>query len=86
MKNAVESLLPIVSGDPRILLVLGLVVYVFAYVLSLLLHPFTRCGTCKGNPRHYGSMFKRSFRMCAACGGSGRERRLGARMLGIKSS
>lgn len=78
------SVVPSMGG--RGILVVGAVVVVVGYVLSLLLHPYTRCGTCKGSPRHYGSIFKRAFRLCSACGGSGRERRLGARLLKIGSS
>ena len=68
------------------LLLIGAAVLIVGYLLSLLLHPYTRCSTCKGSPRHYGSIFTRAFRLCSACGGSGRQRRLGARLLKIRSS
>jgi hypothetical protein len=48
--------------------------------ISLLLHPFTTCGSCQGTPRSYGSVATRSFRLCGSCGGTGRRLRVGARM------
>jgi len=51
-----------------------------AWALSLLLHPFTACSSCKGTPRSYGAIATRSFRLCPACGGSGRQLRIGARI------
>ena len=51
-----------------------------AWILSLLLHPFTACSSCKGSPRSFGSVATRSFRLCGACGGSGRRLRVGARI------
>ncbi|MHA6629281.1 hypothetical protein ACU61A_27925 [Pseudonocardia sichuanensis] len=51
-----------------------------AWILSLLLHPFTACSSCKGTPRSYGAIATRSFRLCPACGGSGRQLRIGARI------
>lgn len=44
-----------------------------SYVLSLFLHPYTKCGTCKGTARHYGALFTWGFRPCHACSGSGRQ-------------
>ncbi len=66
------------------LLTIGVVV-IGGYLLSLLLHPNTACGACKGTPRSYGSVYTKAFRLCSSCGGRGRERRLGARLLGIGS-
>jgi hypothetical protein len=51
-----------------------------AWAVSLLLHPYTACGSCKGTPRSYGTIATRSFRLCAGCGGTGRQLRVGARM------
>ena len=51
-----------------------------AWIVSLLLHPFTACSSCKGTPRSYGAIATRSFRLCPACGGSGRQLRIGARI------
>lgn len=62
------------------LFVLGLVFF-GSYVLSLVLHPMVHCRACKGTPRFYGSVFKRSFRFCHTCGNTGRHPRAGARAL-----
>ena len=59
----------------------GLVIFVLAVagvrVVSLFIHPMTRCSGCKGGARHRGSVFTRSFRACRKCGGSGRQERAG---------
>ncbi|WP_219412880.1 hypothetical protein [Pseudonocardia nigra] len=49
-----------------------------AWLLSLLLHPFTACSSCKGSPKSYGAVATKSFRTCGACGGSGKQLRMGA--------
>ncbi len=61
------------------------VVLVAGYLVSLMLHPYTHCRTCNGTPRSYGTFYTKTFRLCSKCGGGGRERRLGARLLGIGS-
>lgn len=63
--------------------VLALFLWVAGYVLSLYLHPFIRCSHCKGTARFYGAVFRRAFRLCPVCGGSGRQERLGVRLTGI---
>jgi hypothetical protein len=66
------------TGSTMLLLAgLGLLV---AWMLSLLLHPFRACSSCKGTPRVYGAVATRSFRLCSSCGGSGRRLRAGARI------
>ena len=62
------------------LVVLALLGLLAAWAVSLLLHPYTACGSCGGTPRSYGAVATRSFRLCGACGGSGRRLRVGARM------
>jgi DnaJ-class molecular chaperone len=47
--------------------------------ISLRIHPWTRCSTCKGDPRSYGALYKASFALCPACGGTGRQLRRGAK-------
>ncbi|MGM0719556.1 hypothetical protein [Pseudonocardia sp. UM4_GMWB1] len=71
------------ASGTTILVILGAVALVL-YIGSLYLHPLTRCGRCKGSPRHYGALATKSWRNCGACNGSGRETRLGARILGIE--
>ncbi|GAA5125040.1 hypothetical protein [Pseudonocardia adelaidensis] len=51
-----------------------------AWAVSLLLHPYTACGSCKGTPRSYGAIATRSFRLWPGCGGTGRQLRAGARI------
>ncbi|WP_226366204.1 hypothetical protein [Pseudonocardia sp. ICBG162] len=70
------------ASGTTILVIIGAVALVL-YIGSLYLHPFTRCGRCKGTPRQYGALATKSWRHCGACNGSGREIRLGARILGI---
>ena len=55
------------------------------YVLSLMLHPYTRCEACRrrGENRESGAMFSYAFRPCWRCRGRGSKQRFGARMLGI---
>jgi hypothetical protein len=62
-----------------LVMIAGLGMFV-AWAVSLLLHPYTVCGSCKGTPRSYGSIATRSFRLCPSCGGTGRRLRLGARI------
>jgi hypothetical protein len=57
---------------------LGVGAGLFAWWVDIQLHPITRCWLCSGDPKvrdHKGT----SWRNCAACGGSGRRRRLLAR-------
>jgi hypothetical protein len=66
------------SGSGLVMIAgLGMLV---AWAVSLLLHPYTGCGSCKGTPRSYGSFATRSFRLCPGCGGTGRRLRVGARI------
>ncbi|MBI1759392.1 MAG: hypothetical protein HYR62_09235 [Actinobacteria bacterium] len=53
------------------------------YLLSLYLHPYSKCKTCNGTGKHAGAMFGYAFRACRSCGGSSRRLRLGAKFLGI---
>jgi hypothetical protein len=80
--DTVTPLLATTTGElsgSTILMIAGLGLLV-AWTVSLLLHPFTACSSCKGSPRSFGLVATRSFRLCPACGGSGRRLRVGARM------
>lgn len=57
-----------------------IIVAAIGYFISLRVHPLTRCGACKGNSRHYGTIYSHSFRRCRRCGGTGRQDRLGTRL------
>jgi hypothetical protein len=72
------------SGLATLVMVGG--IFAAGYVLSLVLHPLTHCRRCNGIPRSYGTVYTHAFRLCSDCGGSGRQRRLGARLLGISSN
>jgi hypothetical protein len=75
---AAASLPPDMSGTSLLTVVgLGLLA---AWAVSLLLHPYTACSSCKGTPRSYGAIATRSFRLCPSCGGTGRQLRVGARI------
>ena len=50
------------------------------YLFSLRVHPLKRCPVCKGQSRHYGSVYTYAFRRCRACGGNGRKDRLGTKI------
>ena len=68
------------TGDGTTFVVLTGLGLLVAWALSLLLHPYTACGSCKGSPRSFGTIATRSFRLCGTCGGSGRRLRVGARI------
>jgi hypothetical protein len=55
------------------------------YVLSLLLHPYTRCEACerRGAQRENGALFSYAYRPCWRCRGRGSKQRFGAALLGI---
>ena len=52
----------------------------FSYYVSLRLHPTTRCKRCDGSSRHYNLVYSERRGTCPACGGTGRQERLGVRL------
>ena len=59
------------------------VLAVGGYLLSLRLHPFRRCPSCKNRTppgRHQGSVYTYAHRRCRRCGGNNRQERLGTRL------
>jgi hypothetical protein len=50
-----------------------------AWWISLWTHPWTRCPSCKGQPRTHHVIFSQHFAQCGRCGGSGKVLRRGAR-------
>jgi DnaJ-class molecular chaperone len=50
------------------------------YLFSLRVHPLKRCPMCKGQGRHFGSVYTYSQRRCRHCGGFGRKDRLGTKI------
>jgi hypothetical protein len=78
LPTAAASVATDLSGSTLLTIVgLGLL---SMWAVSLLLHPYTVCGSCKGTPRSYGTIATRAFRLCAGCGGTGRQLRVGARI------
>jgi hypothetical protein len=55
------------------------------YVLSLMLHPYTRCEACRrrGANQEKGALFSYAWRPCWRCRGRGSKQRFGAALLGI---
>jgi len=63
-----------------------ILVFLFAfvvggYLLSLRLHPFSKCPRCKGKGIHRGGIFNYSTRACTKCKGRAIQPRLGRRIL-----
>lgn len=61
-------------------LVFVLIVAFAGYLVSLWLHPYTRCRACGGSSRHVGAVFGYGFRPCRRCKGKGRKVRLGCHL------
>ena len=69
------------SRDGAVLVLAGIGALVgVGYWISLYLHPYARCGSCKGAGRTRGGVFTHSFGLCRRCGGTGRKRRFGSRL------
>ncbi len=47
------------------------------YLISLRIHPLRKCPTCKMTGRHFGAIYKGTYRRCRRCEGSGRRDRWG---------
>lgn len=59
------------------MLLLLIVIVVGGYLISLRIHPLRKCPVCKMTGRHFGGVYKGSFRRCRKCEGSGRLDRWG---------
>lgn len=69
------------ENDNGFLVLVGIVaVLALSYWISLHIHPYTKCGVCKGAGRSRGNLFSHSFGLCRRCGGTGRKSRLGVRL------
>ena len=55
---------------------------ILPFVASAFLHPYVRCGACKGSGRHRGIVFNYASRPCHVCNGAGRKQRFTAVALG----
>jgi hypothetical protein len=52
----------------------------FGYYLSLRIHPDIRCKRCDSSSRHYDLVYAGRRHLCPECRGTGRRKRLGARL------
>jgi hypothetical protein len=52
-----------------------------AYAVSLRIHPWAPCRSCKGSGKSRDAVWKTAFGTCRACGGRGRRPRAGVRVL-----
>jgi hypothetical protein len=68
------------EGLGYVVIVGAAVLYGIGYFISLRIHPYTACRSCKGAARKRGKVFSRSFGPCRACKGTGRRLRLGNRV------
>jgi hypothetical protein len=69
------------AGENMSIILLIAVIIAFGYYLSLKIHPTTRCKRCFSGNRHYDLMYSERVRSaCPNCHGTGRQRRLGARL------
>jgi hypothetical protein len=50
------------------------------YLVSTRIHPLRKCPTCNMSGRHFGAIYKGSFRRCRRCDGSGRRDRAGTKV------
>lgn len=57
---------------------------IVGYLISLRIHPYTACRSCKGKGKR-GRVFSYAFGDCGRCGGKGRKLRLGVRAFGDPS-
>jgi DnaJ-class molecular chaperone len=62
-------------------LVLVVIVVVGGYVVSTRIHPLRKCPTCNMSGRHFGSIYRGSYRPCRTCRGSGRRDRVGTKVI-----
>jgi DnaJ-class molecular chaperone len=64
------------------LYVTGLIaVVVLGYLGSLLINPWVKCSRCGGKSRVRGGLFNYAHHDCPKCKGSGRQVRLGRRII-----
>ena len=50
------------------------------YLVSTRIHPLRKCPTCHMTGRHFGGVYKGSYRRCRRCDGSGRRDRVGTKV------
>jgi hypothetical protein len=60
--------------------VLVILIIGVSYAVSTRIHPLKKCPTCSMSGRHFGGVYKGSFRRCRKCAGSGRRDRVGTQV------
>jgi hypothetical protein len=68
------------KGSAYLILVGLVATFGVAYWISLHIHPYTKCGVCRGMGRSRGNLFAHAYGLCRRCGGTGRKLRLGVRV------
>jgi hypothetical protein len=61
-----------------VIVIIGMIAV--GYLVSLKIHPLTKCRICNATGRHFGGMYGYAHRRCRKCGGTGRKDRLGAKL------
>jgi hypothetical protein len=54
--------------------------YAACYAVACRYFPFGNCRACKGTGKRHAPIFRKSFRLCTRCAGTGRRVRLGRRL------
>ena len=60
--------------------VVALMISAPVYIVSLILHPNRNCWFCRGTGQNWGFLFDYARRPCAACAGTGTQRRWGRKL------
>ena len=63
------------------MLVLVIVIIAVGYLVSLRIHPLRKCPRCNMSGRHFGGVYKGSYRRCRRCSGRGQRDRIGTRFI-----
>jgi hypothetical protein len=59
---------------------LVIVIIGVCYIASTRIHPLRKCPTCNMTGRHFGAIYKNSYRRCRTCDGTGRRDRVGTKV------
>jgi hypothetical protein len=70
-----------VGGVLSMVAVVIIVLVVVGYAVSTRIHPLRKCSTCGMTGRHFGGIFKSSWRPCRNCSGTGRRDRVGTKVI-----
>ena len=60
--------------------VLVIAIIAVSYVVSTRIHPLRKCPTCNMSGRHFGGIYKGSYRRCRRCAGRGQRDRVGTKV------